>query len=67
MSLVGVSKHGEPSLRNVLLKAFDKRGFVFFTNLGSRNAQDIGESSRVALPFPWLKSPIARSCAHQRV
>ncbi|WP_413361525.1 pyridoxamine 5'-phosphate oxidase [Prochlorococcus sp. MIT 1201] len=42
-----------PSSRTVLLKAFDKRGFVFFTNYGSRKAQDISAHPNVSLLFPW--------------
>lgn len=43
------------SLRTVLLKYFDKEGFVFFTNYDSRKAKEIQESSQVALLFPWLQ------------
>lgn len=42
-----------PSSRTVLLKAFDQRGFVFFTNYGSRKACDIAEQPAVSLLFPW--------------
>lgn len=42
-----------PSSRTVLLKAFDERGFVFFTNYGSRKAADIGVNPHVGLLFPW--------------
>ena len=38
----------------VLLKMFDKRGFVFFTNYRSRKAHDIAENPLVALLFSWL-------------
>ena len=38
-----------PSSRTVLLKAFDKRGFVFFTNYGSRKAQEISAHPNVSL------------------
>jgi pyridoxamine 5'-phosphate oxidase len=54
MSLATVSASGQPSLRTVLLKSFDERGFVFFTNLESRKAREIAENSRVALLFAWL-------------
>jgi pyridoxamine 5'-phosphate oxidase len=37
----------------VLLKAFDERGFVFFTNYGSRKARDIASQDQVSLLFPW--------------
>jgi pyridoxamine 5'-phosphate oxidase len=42
-----------PSSRTVLLKAFDARGFVFFTNYGSRKAREIDATGRVSLLFPW--------------
>ena len=41
------------SSRTVLLKAFDERGFVFFTNYGSRKARDIAAQDQVSLLFPW--------------
>ncbi|MFF2195745.1 pyridoxamine 5'-phosphate oxidase [Streptomyces sp. NPDC058157] len=49
---------GRPSSRTVLLKQFDSRGFVFFTNYGSRKAREIEENPYVSLLFPW--HPIAR-------
>ncbi|RMD71882.1 MAG: pyridoxamine 5'-phosphate oxidase [Bacteroidetes bacterium] len=54
MSLATVNAEGQPSLRTVLLKYFDHRGFVFFTNYESRKARDIAVNPRVALLFPWL-------------
>lgn len=42
-----------PSSRTVLLKAFDNRGFVFFTNFESRKARDIAADAHVSLLFPW--------------
>ncbi len=53
MSLATVSDKGTPSLRTVLLKVWDEKGFVFFTNHGSRKAQDIAENPNVALLFYW--------------
>src|SRR4051812_5397816 len=49
MSLATVGLEGQPSLRTVLLKEFDARGFVFFTNLRSRKANEIAENPRVSL------------------
>lgn len=43
-----------PSSRTVLLKAYDERGFVFFTNYASRKAHDIAANPHVSLLFPWL-------------
>ena len=54
MVLATVSEKGEPSVRTVLLKYFDKQGFVFFTNYESKKAQQIEKNSNVALLFPWL-------------
>ncbi|GGS29059.1 pyridoxine/pyridoxamine 5'-phosphate oxidase [Streptomyces daghestanicus] len=49
---------GRPSSRTVLLKHFDGRGFVFYTNYGSRKARDLAANPHVALLFPW--HPMAR-------
>jgi len=54
MSLATASVTARPSLRTVLLKGYDARGFVFFTNLESRKAREIGENPQVSLLFPWL-------------
>ncbi|MBL4773757.1 MAG: pyridoxamine 5'-phosphate oxidase [Alcanivoracaceae bacterium] len=54
MSIATVSSSGEPSSRTVLLKLYDNRGFVFFTNYNSQKAQDIDQNPKVALLFPWL-------------
>jgi pyridoxamine 5'-phosphate oxidase len=54
MSLATVSGEGRPLVRTVLLKSFDARGFVFFTNLESRKARHIKENPNVSLLFPWL-------------
>ena len=41
------------SQRTVLLKAFDQKGFVFYTNYGSRKAQQLDENPKASLLFPW--------------
>ena len=61
MTLATVGADGQPTLRTVLLKLFDRDGFVFYTNYGSRKAQQIAANSRVALLFPWVK--LARQVA----
>jgi pyridoxamine 5'-phosphate oxidase len=54
MSLATVAADGQPSLRTVLLKLYDERGFVFFTNYESRKATEMVGNPRVALLFPWV-------------
>lgn len=54
MSLCTVDAAGRPSARTVLLKLYDHRGFVFFTNYESRKAREIEQNPRVALLFPWV-------------
>lgn len=51
--LATVGEGGRPSARMVLLKDFDRRGFVFYTNLGSRKARQIGAHAHAALCFHW--------------
>lgn len=44
---------GRPSSRVVLLKAVDERGFVFYTNYGSRKGEELDANPACALLFPW--------------
>jgi pyridoxamine 5'-phosphate oxidase len=44
---------GTPSVRTVLLKRHDKRGFVFYTNYESRKGRDLAENPKAALLFLW--------------
>lgn len=53
MTVATVDENGQPFQRIVLLKYVDTQGFVFYTNLGSRKAQQIEVNSRVSLHFPW--------------
>ena len=53
MSVATVDADGRPSLRMVLLRGIDDRGFVFYTNLTSRKARDIAVNAEVALCFHW--------------
>ncbi len=53
VSLATVDADGQPWQRMVLLKTFDEKGFVFFTNYSSRKAQQIASNSKVSLLFPW--------------
>jgi pyridoxamine 5'-phosphate oxidase len=50
-----VDERGQPSVRIVLLKAFDERGFVFYTNFESRKGQELLGSRRAAMCFHWQR------------
>jgi pyridoxamine 5'-phosphate oxidase len=54
MSLATVDEKLRPSIRTVLLKLFDEKGFVFFSNYKSKKAEDIAQNPNVALHFAWL-------------
>jgi pyridoxamine 5'-phosphate oxidase len=54
MVLATASADGAPSARTVLLKGFDERGFVLYTNLGSRKGRDTAANPRASLVFPWI-------------
>ena len=53
MTLATADATGAPSARIVLLKGYDERGFVFFTNYNSKKGQDIAANPRVSLVFFW--------------
>jgi pyridoxamine 5'-phosphate oxidase len=53
MTLATATKDGAPSARMVLLKGSDARGFVFFTNYGSRKALELDANPRAALVLHW--------------
>ncbi len=53
MTLATVDADGRPSARMVLLKGFDERGFVFFTNYESRKGRELDGSGLAALVFYW--------------
>jgi pyridoxamine 5'-phosphate oxidase len=53
MTLATVTSAGAPSLRAVLLKGADARGFVFYTNLESRKAEELFVNPHAALCFHW--------------
>jgi len=53
MALATATREGRPSVRNVLLKGFDGRGFVFYTNYLSRKALELDENGRASLLFTW--------------
>lgn len=53
-SLATVGTDMMPSIRTVLLKIFDEKGFVFFTNYKSNKAKQIEENPKAAALFAWL-------------
>ena len=53
MALATVDAEGRPSVRMVLLKGADARGFVFYTNYESRKGQELLATKRAALCFHW--------------
>ncbi len=53
-SLATVNADGQPSQRTVLLKFFDEKGFVFYTNYQSEKAKDIEQNAKVSMLFPWF-------------
>ena len=53
VALATVDADGLPDVRMVLLKDFDQRGFVFYTNFESRKGQEILGSMKAAMCFPW--------------
>lgn len=55
MTLTTVDENGQPSSRTVLLKGFDKNGFVFYTNYRSRKGRHIQNNSRVSITFYWAE------------
>ena len=68
MTLATVDADGLPNARMVLLKEFDERGFVFYTNLDSQKGRELDAAPKGALVFPWksrsrqvrLRGPITR-------
>lgn len=54
MTLATVDESGMPYQRTVLLKYYDKDGFVFFTNYGSRKSKQIAVNPKVSLLLPWI-------------
>ena len=58
MTLATASAAGVPAARMVLLKDFDARGFVFYTNMDSDKGRDLAENPRAALVFYW--APLER-------
>ena len=55
MTLASCDNDGRVSARTVLLKAFDERGFVFYTNTDSLKGRQLGEHAECALLFLWKR------------
>ncbi len=54
MTIACSDANGKVSARTVLLKAYDQKGFVFFTNYESRKSKALEQNPKAALLFPWL-------------
>ncbi len=54
LSLATATRDGRPSVRTVLLKHCDGRGFVFYTNYESRKGRELADNARASLLFPWV-------------
>jgi pyridoxamine 5'-phosphate oxidase len=55
MILATATRDGKPSARPVLLKAFDERGFVFYTNYESRKGRELTENPLASVVFLWTE------------
>ncbi len=55
MILATATKEGKPSVRTVLLKGFDDKGFRFFTNYNSRKGRELKENPHASLCFYWAE------------
>jgi pyridoxamine 5'-phosphate oxidase len=53
MALATVDADGLPNVRMVLLKGFDERGFVFYSNEGSQKGRELATNARAGLAFHW--------------
>ena len=55
MTVATATKDGKPSARVVLLKGFDERGFVFYTNYQSQKGEELADNAQAALVFWWAE------------
>lgn len=71
MALATVDADGLPNVRMVLMKDFDERGFVFYTNVDSQKGQELGTQAKAGLVFYWkslkrqvrIRGPVERVTA----
>jgi pyridoxamine 5'-phosphate oxidase len=54
MALATATSDARPSVRFVLLRGLDERGFVFYTNYESRKGRDLADNAEAALAFYWV-------------
>jgi len=54
-TLATADRNGKPSARIILLKGLDERGFIFFTNYGSRKGRELADNPNAALTFYWAE------------
>jgi pyridoxamine 5'-phosphate oxidase len=72
-ALATASADGIPSVRMVLVKSFDERGFVFFSDYASRKGRELAVNPRAALLFHWdplgrqvrIEGPVERTSAEE--
>lgn len=55
MTLATATKDGKPSARVVMLRSFDERGFVFYTDYESQKGKELAENSHGVLVFYWAE------------
>ena len=55
MTVATVGEHGRPSTRVVLIKAFDERGIVWYSNYESRKGCELARNPQAALQFHWVE------------
>ncbi|MBW4627261.1 MAG: pyridoxamine 5'-phosphate oxidase [Brasilonema octagenarum HA4186-MV1] len=55
MTVATATVNGQPSARIVLLKGFDQRGFIFYTNYNSHKGQQLAENPQASLVFWWAE------------
>ncbi len=73
MAVATAGPDGRPTVRLVLLKGVDERGFVFYTNYESRKGRELGANPHASLLFPWhdlqrqvrVEGPVSRVSAEE--